>query len=62
MKRHRNTAQMKEGGRNSQDQIHEEDISKLAEKEFRVIAKMIQYLENKMEKMQESVGSQMKLQ
>ena len=62
MKRHRNTAQMKEWGRNSQDQINEEDISKLAEKEFRVIAKMIQYLENKMEKMQESVGSQMKLQ
>ena len=53
---------MKEWGRNSQDQINEEDISKLAEKEFRVIAKMIQYLENKMEKMQESVGSQMKLQ
>ena len=62
MKRHRNTAQMKEWGRNSQDQINEEDISKLAEKEFRVIAKMIQYLENKNEKMQESVGSQMKLQ
>ena len=54
---------MKEQGRNSQDQINEEEISKLAEKEFRVmIAKMIQYFENKMEKMQESVGSQMKLQ
>ena len=60
MKRQRNTAQI-EQGRNSQDQINE--IVKLAEKEFRVmIVKIIQYLENKMEKMQESVGSQTKLQ
>ena len=41
---------MKEQGKNSQDQINEEEIDKLSEKEFRImIVKMIQNLENKME-------------
>ena len=54
MKRQRNTAQMKEQGRN-QDQINEEEISNLPEKEFRImIVKMFQSLENRMEKMQET--------
>ena len=57
MKRQRNTAQMKEQTRNTQVQINEEEISKLPEKEFRIIiVKMIQNLENKMEKMQESIN------
>ena len=38
-------------------QINEEEIGKLPEKEFRiVIVKMIKNLENKMEKMQESIN------
>ena len=42
-----------EQGRNSQDQINEEEIGKLPEKEFRVmIVKMFQSLENRVEKMQ----------
>ena len=54
MKRQRNTAQMKEQGRN-QDQINEEEISNLPEKEFRImIVKMFRSLENRMEKMQET--------
>ena len=41
MKMQRNTAQIKERGRNSQPQINEEEISKLPEREFRImIAKM----------------------
>ena len=56
MKRQRNTAQMKEQGRN-QDQINEEEISNLPEKEFRImIVKMFQSLENRMEKMQETLN------
>ena len=56
MKRHRNTAQMKEQTRNTEVQINEEEICKLSEKEFRImIVKMIKNLENKMEKMQESI-------
>src|SRR5574337_541583 len=48
---------MREQGKNSQDQINEEEISKLPEKEFRImIVKMIKNLENKMEKMQESMN------
>ena len=48
---------MKEQGRNSQDQINKEEISKLPEKEFRImIVKMIKKLESKMEKMQESIN------
>ena len=57
MKRQRNTAQMKEQTRNTEVQIKEEEISKLPEKEFRtMIVKMIKNLENKMEKMQESIS------
>ena len=57
MKRQRNTTQMKEQTRNTEIQINEEKISKLPEKEFRIlIIKIIQNLENKMEKMQESIN------
>ena len=55
MKRQRNTTQMKEQGRNSQDQINEEEISNLPEREFRImIVKMLQRLETRMEKIQEA--------
>ena len=37
MKRQRNTTQMKEQIRNTEDQINEEEISKLPEKEFRIM-------------------------
>ena len=52
-------SQMKEQGKNLQDQINEEGISNLPEKEFRVmIVKMIQNLRNRMqaqiEKIQET--------
>ena len=57
MKRQRNTTQMKEQTRNTEIQINEEEIGKLPEKEFRImIVKMIKNLENKMEKMQESIN------
>ena len=57
MKRQRNTTQMKEQSRNMEVQITEEEIGKLPEKEFRImIVKMIKNLENKMEKMQESIN------
>ena len=57
MKRQRNTTQMKEQTRNTEVQINEEEIGKLPEKQFRImIVKMIKNLENKMEKMQESVN------
>ena len=57
MKRQRNTAQMKEQTRNTEVQIKEEEIGKLPEKEFRImIVKMIKNLENKMEKMQDSIN------
>ena len=57
MKRQRNTVQMKEQTRNTEVQINEEEIGKLPEKEFRIlIVKMIKNLENRMEKMQESVN------
>ena len=56
MKRQRNTTQMKEQTRNTEIQINEEEIGKLPEKEFRImIVKMIKNLDNKMEKMQESI-------
>ena len=43
-------SQMKEQGKNLQDQINEEEIGSLPEKEFRVvIVKMIQNLRNRME-------------
>ena len=46
---------MKEQGKNLQDQINEDEIGNLSEKEFRVmIVKMIQNLGNIMEKIQET--------
>ena len=58
MKRQRNTTQMKGQGRNSQDQINEEEISNLPEREFRImIVKMLQKLESRMEKMQEAFNT-----
>ena len=57
MRRQRNTAQIKEQGRNS-DQINKEEISNLPEREFRiVIVKLLQKLENRMEKMQETFNT-----
>ena len=57
MKRQRNTTQVKEQTRNTEVQINEEEIGKLPEKEFIImIVKMIKSLENKMEKMQESIN------
>ena len=57
MRSQRNTTQMKEQTRNTQVQINEEEIDKLSEKEFRImIVKMIKNLENKMEKMSESIN------
>ena len=48
---------MKEQTRNTEVQINEDKIGKLPEKEFRVmIVNMIKNLENKMEKMQDSVN------
>ena len=57
MKSQINTTQMKEQIRNTEVQINEEEIGKLPEKEFRIIiAKMTKNLENKMEKMKESIN------
>ena len=57
MKRQRNRTQMKEQTLNTEFQINEEEIGKSPEKEFRImIVKMIKNLENKMEKMQESIN------
>jgi len=48
---------MKEQIRNTEVQISEEEVSKLPGKEFRMmIVKMIRNLENKIEKMQESIN------
>ena len=55
MRRQRNILQVKEHDKNPQDQINEEEIGKLPEKEFRVmIVKMIQNLSNRIEKIQET--------
>ena len=55
MRRQRNILQAKEQDKNPQDQINEEEISKLPEKEFRVmIVKMIRNLGNTIEKTQET--------
>ena len=52
---------MKEQTRNTEIQINEEKIGKLSEKEFRImIVKMTKNLENKMEKMQESINKDLK--
>ena len=61
MKRQRNTAQIKEQTRNTEVQINEEKIGKIPEKEFRImIVKMNKTLENRMEKMQESITKTLK--
>ena len=61
MKRPRNTTHIKEQIRDPEVQINEEEIGKLLEKEFRImIVKMIKNLENRMEKMQESVNKGLK--
>ena len=57
MKRQGNTTQMKERTRNTEVQINEEEVGKLPGKEFRIIiVEMIKNLENRMEKMQESIN------
>ena len=57
MKRQRNSTQTREEIRNTEVQIDEEEIGKLPEKEFRImIIKMVKNLEDKMEKMQESIN------
>ena len=57
MKRQRNTTQIKEQTQNTKVQINQEEIGKLPEKEFRImIVETIKNLENKMEKMQESIN------
>ena len=49
-------SQMKEQGKNLQDQINEQEIRNLPEKEFRVmIIKMIQNLRNRMEAQNEKI-------
>ena len=56
MKRQKNTEQMKEQTRSTEVQINDEEIGKLCEKEFRLmIVKMLQRVENKMEKMKETI-------
>ena len=48
---------MREQTRNTEVQINEEEVGKLSKKEFRrIIVKMIKNLENKMDKMQESIN------
>ena len=57
MKRQQNTTQMKGKSRTTEVHINEEEIGKLPEKGFIImIVKMIKNLENKMEKMQESIN------
>ena len=52
---------MKEQTGNMEVQINEEEIGKLPEKELRImIVKMIKNLENKIQKMQESVNKGLK--
>ena len=48
---------MKEQTRNTEVQINEEEIGKLPEKQFRIMTvMMINYLENKMDQIQESIN------
>ena len=61
MKRQINAIPWKEQTRNTEVQINEEETGKLPEKEFSImIVKMIKNLENKMEKMQESINKDLK--
>ena len=57
MKRQRNTTQMKKHTRNTEVQTNEKETGKLYEKELRIMIKMIKNLENRMEKMQESINN-----
>ena len=58
MKRQRNTTQVKEQTRNTQDQLNKEEMGKLPEKEFRImITETFQNLENRMKKMQEAINT-----
>ena len=51
---------MKEQGKNPPDQTNEEEIGSLREKQFRVmIVKMIQNLENRMDKTQETFDEEL---
>ena len=53
---------MKEQTKNTEAQINEEEIGKIPDKEFRImIVKIIKNLENKMEKMQESINKDLEL-
>ena len=49
MTRQRNTQQVKEHEKCPPNQTKEEEIGNLSEKDFRIMIKMIQNLENKME-------------
>ena len=61
MKRQRNTSQMKEQTRKTPVQVNEEEIGKLPEKESRIMmVKMIKNLENRIEKMHESINKDLK--
>ena len=52
---------MKEQTRNTEVQVIEEEVGKLPEKEFRImIVKMTKNLENKMEKVKESINKNLK--
>ena len=56
MRWQKNMTQVKEQGKNLQDQRNEEEIDNLPEKEFRVmIVKMIQNLRNRMEAWTEKI-------
>ena len=57
MKRQRIISQMKGQDKTPEKQLNKVEIGKLPEKEFRImIVKMIENLENKTEKMQESIN------
>ena len=57
MRRQRKTTQIKKKTRNTEVQINKEEIGKLHEKEFRImIVEIIKNLENKLDKMQESIN------
>ena len=61
MKRQINTTQMKEKPRSTEVQINEEELGKLPETVFRIMmVKMIKNLENKIEKVQESINTDLK--
>ena len=61
MRKQKNMSQMKEQGNNLQDQLNEEEIGNLPEKEFRVmIVKMIQNLGNTMEAQIEKIQEMFK--